>query len=129
MIVNTVNISEHIYGQSPIDKIKVIFIDSWTTENLLRAFGSRYYKDPQRGIVDVVYTMHGPALTMNHVDGFPAIIFDKNKMTMGDISHQVNMLLDHVAEVPGDVKALTNVIYDMYIKIIENEITETKNEN
>ena len=126
MTINTINISEYIYGPSSIKEIKIIFVESWSTENLIKAFGSRYYKQPLRGVVDVVYTMDGPALTLNHVDGVPVVVFDQTKMTMGDIAYQVNMIFDHVAEVAGDVKALANVIYDMYIKLIEQEITEAK---
>jgi len=122
-----IDISDQIYGTSSIRNIKVIFIESWTAENLIKALGKRYYRHPMRDIVDAVYSMDGPALTMNHADGIPVIVFDKNKMSMGDIAYQVNIIFDYIAESAGDVKTLTNKIYDLYLKLIEEEITESNN--
>jgi hypothetical protein len=122
-ITHTIDVTEFFPPEKPlkVNKLEVNFIPEWDKENLEQFCND----DSAGGMVNFLLSMDGPAIVFGTVDP-SRMIFDYNKMTMGDISHQVNIFFDHIAEQAGDVKGLTNAIYALYLGIIENIITEAK---
>lgn len=122
-ITHTIDVTEFFPPEKPlkVNKLEVNFISEWDNDSI----GDLCSSDKTGSMTNILMSMGGPAITIGTKEP-GKMIFDYNKMTMGDISHQVNIFFDHVAELPGDVKGLTNAIYSLYLSIIENLITESK---
>lgn len=132
MISYTIDVSEYIPGHPEISNLEVHFIPSWDSKYLLRVCENKMItgNTPMSAMIRSLVKMDGPALALNQgVNHPPVIIFDYNRMTMGDLNFQINMFFDYIAECTGDIKGLTNRIYDLYLKIVEGMITELKPRN
>jgi hypothetical protein len=130
MITHTIDITEFFPPDQDmeIQKLDINFIQGWGIESISKLCYGRFSseKNASNKIANTIYSMGGPAITLHDQTENPMMIFDQHKMTMGDISYQVNVFFDHVMERIGDVKGLTNAIYSLYLGLIEGIISETK---
>ena len=128
MITHTIDITEFLMD-GEYRKLEVNFVPDWGVDTMVKLCEGKFVTEntPMTRIAHSILSMGGPALTLSDGKNHPPVmIFDINKMTIGDISYQVNIFFDHIAEQAGDVKGLTNAIYSLYLGIIENLITKSK---